>query len=148
MRCTLRCFMIQTDFIMSKTFIRIKIPRGKPDALIALAEKVVDQYSIDGDKGALENIDMETFKVVMDKAKEARSIALKLHATAEAKMQEAVSLLGIDKGQTKRNVGTLYHLLTMIRDQLLVTFFNQEEKLGEYGFKTVISSSVPRRPQE
>lgn len=133
---------------MSKKSIRIKIPRGKPDALIALAEKVADQFLIDGEKSALENIDMESFKVVLEKAKEARSVALKLHATAEAKMQEAVSLLGIDKGQTKRNVGTLYNLLTIIRDQLLVTFFNHEEKLGEYGFKTVISSSVPRRPLE
>lgn len=133
---------------MSRKYLRIKIPWGKPDALLALAEKVETQYLNGSDKKALGNIDMENFTSVLQKAKEARSTALKLHASAQAKMQEAASLLGFDKGQTKRNVGTIYQLLLMIRDQLLVSFFNEEEKLGEYGFKTVISSSTPRRKQE
>ena len=133
---------------MSKKNIRIKIPWGKPDALLALAEKVETQYLNGGDKNAMGNIDMETFIATLERARETRYAAIKMHASAKAMMQESLSLLGIDKGQTKRDFGTIYQLLTMIRDQLLVSFFNHEEKLTEYGFKPVISTSTPRRHKQ
>ncbi len=54
-------------------------------------------------------------------------------------MKEANKALGVGKGQNNTTEGTaLFHVIG-IRDGLLKTFRNNEEKLSEYGFDVVVS---------
>jgi len=54
-------------------------------------------------------------------------------------MEEANKALGVGKGQNNTTEGTaLFHVIG-IRNGLLKTFRNNEEKLSEYGFDVVVS---------
>ena len=48
---------------------------------------------------------------------------------------------GLGKNQTKDTANTGLFLVTGIRDGLLKSFRNNEEKLSEYGFKVVVGTA-------
>jgi hypothetical protein len=124
---------------MSRTNIRVDIPVKKPDAFVTLAENIMAKHTELGDQSPLVNLDMTTFSTQLTNGRSRRDEAKSLRAQSEAKQQESNSALGLAKGQTNMTPGTVYSIITQIRDLLLVLNKGSEESLNEWGFKVVIS---------
>jgi len=64
-------------------------------------------------------------------------------------MQESESFLGYAEGQTAETPGTVYNLLTSVRNILLETYRGNEEALQEWGFGVVVGTAkTPVRKKE
>lgn len=124
---------------MSKTSVKVEIPEHKPDDLIKLADKVLAKHTALGVSSPVKVLDMETFTENLNMGKDKRVEAKKLHDEAEALNQQAGLNLGIDKSQNAKTPGTVYSILTSIREILLGVYKGQEKKLSEWGFDVVIS---------
>ena len=84
---------------------------------------------------------MDKFNSKLGGAESDRLESEKLREQSEAKMQQARIQLGTDKGQSINTPNTLYYLITLIRDFLLVVYAGNEEVLSEWGFKVVVGEA-------
>ena len=133
-------FINQTHNKMKKT-IRVEIPISSPDESNKLSEYIATKIKELGDKSP---IDKETANLLTELAKkqrEKRNESNKLHAQAQAATQDADIALGIADGQNVNTPDTMYNVITLIRDILLVKYRGREEMLSEFGFNVVVGSA-------
>ena len=126
---------------MAKKNVRVEIPIHKPDEFVKLAKNALAAHDADPANSDLSPEEAEELRTLYTQIDDIRSRSAALHAQAEALSQEAQTLMGNAKGQTVNTHGTLYFLITGIRDKLLVKFRGLEEALSKYGFNVVIGTS-------
>jgi hypothetical protein len=128
--------------VMSRKTVRVKVPYNKSDELISLGEKIVEKHEELGESSPLVSLNkMDVFGAKLGQAGQIRNESRKLRNQSESKMEEAKLNLGIAPGQTKETPDTVYNLMLRIRDQLLVTYQGNEEKLSEWGFNVVVGQA-------
>ncbi len=127
---------------MARKTVKVAIPTGKPDEFVKLAKGILKKHQADGSDSPLTTVDMALFDDALKKSDDKRTESQDLRNKSEARMQEAYSYLGIGKGQNIETPGTVYHLISRVRDQLLVTYRGNEEKLSEYGFPVVVGTAA------
>lgn len=127
---------------MARKTIRVNIPSNKPAEFISLAEQVSKKHLDLGEASPLNvSVQMDVFSGKLDQAKTLRDESKELRRTSESKMEEAMLNLGLAPGQNTNTPDTIYNLMLKIRDQLLVTYKGNEEKLSEWGFDVVIGQA-------
>jgi hypothetical protein len=127
---------------MSRKTVRVEVPYRKQDEFISLAEQVINKHEELGESSPLLSLNkMDLFGDKLGQAGQLRNESKKLRNQSESKMEEAKLNLGIAPGQTKETPDTVYNLMLRIRDQLLVTYQGNEEKLSEWGFKVVVGKA-------
>ena len=137
---------------MARKTIRVEIPVKKPNEFSKLLKKISEQHTTLGNASPLANnlkVDMNDFENKRNNADQKRSDAEKLRAQSEQAMKEAQTIYGTAKGQTINTPGTLYNMVGIIRDILLVTYKDNEEELSKWGFNVVIGQarSPKRKPK-
>jgi hypothetical protein len=137
---------------MSRKNVKVDIPVYQPDKLITLCEDVYRKHTALGDASPLLEMDMVGFNAQLTLAKSKRDTSREQRRQSESTMQESDVALGTAIGQTSETPGTMYNRITLVRDELLVSYTGNEEALSEWGFNVVISESVPGKrkspPQE
>jgi cell division protein ZapA (FtsZ GTPase activity inhibitor) len=127
---------------MARKTVRVKIPYSKPDDLITLAKQINNKHESLGETSPLLALNkMDAFAGKLSSANQLRDESKTLRAESESKMEEAKLNLGTAAGQSKETPDTVYNLLLQIRDQLLVTYRGNEEKLSEWGFDVVVGQA-------
>lgn len=126
---------------MARRTIRVEIPTGKPDDIIALAKDVHTKHAADGVDSPLDTDMMATLNTKTTSADTKNASAKQHDAQAQALRQDRDTLLGLADGQTADTPDTALNLLTYTRDALLLKYRGSEEKLSEYGFNVVIGSA-------
>ena len=130
---------------MARKNVRVDVPIGSPEGMFTLAERIIEKHKELGGESPLKRFDMKAFETLLAEAKADYLAGKKLHEQAEAKIEKAYALIGIADGQTSRTPGTMYKIMTLFRDELLLTHEGNEEQLSEWGFNVVVSESTPRR---
>jgi len=126
---------------MARKTVKVDIPVGEPDKFTKLASDIINKHNNDGPASPLHHLDMATFETKTNDGIAKRNQAADLHGQAEALNEEANVLLGISEGQNSQTPATIYHIITKVRDQLLVTHRGNEEKLNLHGFEVVVSEA-------
>ena len=127
---------------MSRKNVRIEIPSSSPSKMLKLAADIIKQHN-SGEPSPLKAESVEKFTEQKSLAESKREQSQEANQMAQALMQESHTAMGIAKGQTSETPGTLYNLLLLIRDQLLVAYPGMEEMLSKWGFNVVITTSTP-----
>ena len=131
---------------MARRTVKVEIPEGKPEDLISLAKSITERYTQDVQNNPLRLLPMEEFVHKQVAASEKRKEAKRLLDQGQSSLSEAEKIMGISAGQSRQTEGTLLYHLTAIRDQLLLAFRGNEEKLRDYGFKVTVSEAkAPNR---
>jgi hypothetical protein len=130
---------------MSRPTVKVEIPIGKPDDFLTLAAAIAAKHTELGEGSPVKSLNMSTFGANVTKAKGFRDDAAKLHKQAETLNEQSRVVLGISENQNSQIEGTVYNLITRVRDILLGIYRGQEEKLNEWGFNIVGGTSVPGR---
>jgi len=129
---------------MAKLNVRAELPIRTPNAVIKTAEDVYRQHISMGANSPLQSFDMVQFNEKLTNAKAHLEESKHLHAEGEVNTQDAYALIGIFRGQTVKTKGTLYNMLVLIRNQLLVAHHDEEEQISQYGFNVVVSRNRVR----
>lgn len=127
---------------MARKTIRVDMPVGKPEELMGLLKSILEKYEKDPKTSPLKSLNMTDFTAKTNLAAITRKDAKRLSEQSQAMYGESEQLMGIAPGQSRQSEGTLLYLLTMVRDQLLLTYRGNEDKLAEYGFKVSIGTAV------
>jgi hypothetical protein len=126
-----------------KRNVRVEIPDDTPELLLALCDAIAQKHADDGLTSILTDseVDMSNYVTVLGEANTLLSESISLRNTKQSQYDQALAIIGYSEGQTSETPGTLYNYNTGIRDRLLNKHPGVEEKLSEYTFKVVISSS-------
>ncbi|HEX3009331.1 MAG TPA: hypothetical protein VHO90_17125 [Bacteroidales bacterium] len=130
---------------MSRPTVKVEIPIGKPDDFLTLAAQIAAKNTELGENSPVKALNMSNFGANVTKAKGFRDEATKLHKQAETLNEQSRVVLGISENQNSQIEGTVYNLITRVRDILLGIYRGQEEKLNEWGFKIVGGTSTAGR---
>lgn len=137
---------------MAKVTVRIKYPKRSAEKLLALYKNIVERHLELGNASpltTLSRLNMQTFETLVHQADAKRSKSIQLKAESEALMQAANSIIGIDKGQTSINEGTLLNMMLTIKGLLLLHHQGEEEMLSQYGFGVVVGTArLPRKKKK
>ena len=126
---------------MARKTIRIDIPTGSADDLIALAEDIISKNTALGPAAELDGSIVSDMVNKASQAKIKRDKADRLAAEAKTLNEQAATLLGTAPGQTALTEGTVLFHITGFRDTLLTKHRGNEEALSEYGFATVVGTA-------
>ena len=126
---------------MPKVNIRVTLPRKSPIKLIHLNKRIIKRHEDLGAASPLNEFDMDDFKTKTQQAQDIREQAAKHAAQAQALNEQARILLGINIGQNSFTEGTLYNMLVIMRNRLLLVYRRVEESLSPFGFNVVIRKS-------
>ncbi len=126
---------------MARKTIKVEIPRSKPDAFITLLKAIVAKHDADPATSKLDAAEVSSLKTILTNGEDLRLKSVQAKKLSESLMEESNMALGLGKNQTKDTANTALYLVTGIRDGLLKTFRNNEEKLSEYGFKVVVGTA-------
>lgn len=137
---------------MSRKTIRVEIPISRTDEFSKLLKAIVAQHQSLGNNSPLKNIpnlDMNVFDGNRTDADAKRTKSEKLKAESEDLMLQANTVYGKAEGQDIQSPGTLYNLVAIIRDILLLVYKGNEEALSQWGFKVVLgqAKSPVRKPK-
>ena len=138
---------------MARKTVRINVPLGNPDDLVALAESIHTKHAELKDKSPLKGLtelDLDVFGENATEAGEQRSAANDHERKAQEANGRASSLIGNGPGQTQNTKGTLLFGITQIRDFLAAVNKGNEEALSGWGFDVVVgqAKSRARAPKE
>ena len=126
---------------MAKKIVTIDLPLDDMDEFLDLADSIVEKHEEDDVSSPLNEFDMAGFTTKKNSARTLRKDATTLHGDGERLMNEANVLIGIAKGQSAKTEGTVYNVITLARDRLLITHRNNPESLNQWGYDVVISQS-------
>ena len=129
------------DEVRGRVTVRVDLPITEPEKMLTIVANVLQRHTVLGGGSPLNvpETDMAALTVLQATHKTKRTDAKLLDGESQALMQEARIALGTAKGNTVRTEGTVYYLITAIRDKLLGVHSNEEEQLSTYGFNVVIS---------
>lgn len=125
---------------MARRTIRIEMPVGKPDELTKLGQDILIA-SRANPNNALDQQKVAKLTSAVESANTNNNLAKSLDSQAQVARQKRDTSLGIGKGQSASSPDTVLHLVTYVRDQLLLANENNEEVLGQYGFNIVIGTA-------
>lgn len=120
---------------MAKQTPKVEIPTSSPDEFIALCESILVRHAKYGNFSPLNSEEVALVKAALVAAKEARTVGLKIHETAEKEMQKSRQWLGIDRNQSSMMHGTPNYFIHRFSEQLLSESGGKEETLKEWGFR-------------
>jgi hypothetical protein len=130
---------------MARKTVKVGIDRGKPDSFISQAEKVGKKHESMGADSPLNSFNMALYNEKLDRAKQLRDESKDAKAISESKMEESKINLGIAIGQNRDSADTIYNMLLKMRNQLLIHYQGNEEKLSEWGFDVVVNRAKSRK---
>jgi hypothetical protein len=126
---------------MARKTVRVEVPNGQPGKLMDLGEKIVTRSTAPGAAGTLDPDRMTKLGSAIAVAKGLHSTYVSKDAEAQAARQGRNSALGIAVGQNAHTPDTALKDILYARDQLLIEYEGNEEKLAEYGFNVVIGTT-------
>ena len=136
---------------MARKTVRINVPLGNPDELVALAESIHTKHAELKDKSPLKgltDLDLEAFGDNATEAGEQRSTGKDHERKAQEANGKASSLIGIGPGNSQNTKGTLLFGITQIRDLLAAINKGNEEALSGWGFDVVVGQAKSRTRKE
>lgn len=120
--------------------VSVEIPIDSVPKMEKLVAAIIARHTALGVASPLAGqVDMAMLAAKILTAKNKRTSSQLKHGTAQATMEAADKALGIEQGQTSKTTGTVYNLITRVRDRLLFVHAGEEEQLSTYGFNVVIS---------
>ena len=120
--------------------VSVEIPIDNISKMEKLVANILTRHNALGGSSPLANqVDMALLSTQITTARDKRKSAHKLHGNAQALMQQADKALGTEQGYTSKTAGTVYNLITRVRDRLLFVHNGEEEQLSTYGFNVVIT---------
>jgi hypothetical protein len=133
---------------MARKTVRINVPLGNPDDLVALAESIEKKHTELKDKSPLKNLpdlDMDAFGENVTEAQEQRSTGKDYERKAQEANGKASTVIGVGPGLTQNTKGTLLFGITQIRDLLAAINKGNEEALSGWGFEVVVGQAKSRK---
>ncbi len=119
--------------------VKINIPLGNSELLMDLADGIYSQHI--KHPGILKGIAISDFHKKNQLARNKKLLSKQLLETSDRLMNESEMLLGLGYGQTKETPGTIYNLVNVILKLLQLKYAGTEEKLNEWGYKTIVVDS-------
>ncbi|MBA4322652.1 MAG: hypothetical protein C0408_07535 [Odoribacter sp.] len=137
---------------MARKTVKVKIPLQQPDDFSKLLKDVYTKHTALGANSPLNaftKVNMTNYNTQRTGADAKRGQAIDLHRQAENLNEQADMIFGRGEGQTMETPNTLYNMISLIRDYLLVLNAGNEEALSEWGFKVVVDTakSPVRKPK-
>lgn len=135
------------DVVVSETGgrrnVSFNVPYSSPEGLLELGANIISKHAADGAGTILTAplFDMTAFEDAVTTARRLRDDALAKDQASQANNELARNLCGYGEGQTSETPGTLYYMITQVRDLLLVAYDGNEEQLSTFGFNVVVSTS-------
>ena len=118
----------------------VEIPITNSQKMEKLVATIIARHTALGAASPLTGqVDMAMLSAKLLIAKNKRVSSQQQHGNAQALMQQADIALGIEQGQKSKTTGTVYNLITRVRDRLLFVHVGEEEQLSTYGFNVVIT---------
>lgn len=133
---------------MARRNVKINLPINQVEEFVKVCKAFLKKHKEMGATSPLAGIDMTSLEARLLEADTKREESKELRGKSEARMQEAMSSLGINKGQTADTPGTVYSLITQGRDILLGLNKGKEENLNDWGLPVVISTSSATNRQK
>jgi hypothetical protein len=136
------------DVVVSESagrrYVSYNVPNSSPEGLLDLGTSIINKHTTDGATSILTApmFDMADFAAKVNAARNLRDEALTKDQNSQANNELARNLCGYGEGQTSETPGTLYYMLTQVRDLLLVAYDGNEEQLSTFGFNVVVSTST------
>ena len=104
----------------------------------ALTKNILQLHQEMGSSSPLNNnVDVAAMESLFNLYLSHHNTALQAYKDGVALTEQANRAFGTDKGQNKNTEGTVYYLITMIRDRLLFFYHGFEEELSNFGFQVV-----------
>lgn len=132
---------------MARKTVRINVPLGNPDELVALAKSIHAKHTelaANSPLKGLTDLDPVAFGDNCTKAETQRTNAKDFERKAQEANGKATSLIGIGPGNNQNTKGTLLFGITQIRDLLAAINKGNEEALSGWGFDVVVGQAKSR----
>jgi hypothetical protein len=126
---------------MARKTIKVEIPESSPNKLLELLKCITEKHQFDPENSPIKGPMMDDFLLKQVLASEKRKEAKRLSDLSQAMLGEADQILGTGPGQSRQSEGTLLNHLTYFRDQLLLHFRGNEQKMKDYGFKVTLGEA-------
>jgi hypothetical protein len=135
---------------MSKKTVNVDLYVRQADKMVGLGKRISEKNAELGENSPLKGSKkLDALQIAVSSVEAKRKEATQLRKTSEKLMQESENLLGYAEGQTAETPGTVYNLLTSIRNILLEEYRGNEEALKEWGFDVVVGTAKsPVRKKE
>ena len=133
---------------MARKTVRINVPLGNPDQLVALAGAIHKKHAELGANSPLKglpDLDMAEFSDDVTEADTQRKAGKEFERKAQEANGRATTLIGVAPGQTQNTTGTLLFGVTHIRDLLAAVNKGNEEALTGWGFDVVVGQAKSRK---
>ncbi len=135
-------FTVVVGTTAGKRTVTVDIPTDSPETFIQLCNYIIEQNTALGVASPLVGkIDMATYTGNVATAETDFNTAATQRGIKEAKHGEALMLAGYGEGQSSETPGTLYYIITGMRDLLLVAYHNSPEELSLWGFNVIVGST-------
>ena len=134
---------------MARKTVRIHVPQGDPEKLVALADAIKVKDAELQEKSplkALPNFDINGFTQMLTEAVEQRKSARDFDRNAQEAHGRSAAVIGVGRGQSQYTPGTLLFGITQIRDFLVAVNKGNEEALSGWGFDVVVGQAKSRKP--
>jgi len=123
---------------MARKTVRINVPLGNPDELVALAgaiHKKSTELGANSPLKGLTDLDLEDFGDKVTEADTQRKAAKDFERKTQEANGRATNLLGVAPSQTQSTTGTLRFAVTQISDLLAAVNKANEEALTGWGLR-------------
>jgi len=136
-------FRVTINKVHGRKVVSAEIPINRADDMIKLVTRILKRHNDLGPGSPLNTpeVDMVDLENKHTLHIEKRNLAIEMHDNAEGATQWADTALGVSKHQNIETAGTMYHIITAVRNKLLGVHRNEEEQLSTYGFNVVISTT-------
>ncbi len=131
---------------MSRKDVRVDIPIGSIDKSVVLADAILAKHIAMGVNSPLTGqVDMTVFGTVITDIKASRTPAISDGRQKEAWNEEALRIIGIGKGQSLQDSGTVYWYINKVHHFFIFKFKGNEEQASLWGFNVVVTQTRGRR---
>ena len=131
---------------MARKNVRVDIPIGNMDGSIVLGTKIEDKHADLGVASPLEGqVDMTLFSSQLLIVKNNRVPAVMDASEKEAWNEEALTVIGIAKGQNLQVPNTVYWYINRVHKFLKFKFKGNEEQASLWGFNVVVTEKNGKR---
>jgi len=133
---------------MSRKFVRVDLPVGKPDSTVKLAQKIIAHNTALGVGSPFAGgtvVNMADVAAVVASIIGARTPATQNLAKKQADNEKGRKIFGIDAGQSANTTGTIYHDIIINAKWLKIKSQNNEEQASLYGFPVTVNEANGRR---
>lgn len=127
----------------AKRNVDVTIPTDSPAEFLTLCNAIISQHTALGVASPLNGkVDMDFFADTTATAQTNFTNAEENRGIKEAQHGNLMNQLGYAEGQTSETTGTVYNIITNIRDLLLVVYSSNPEELTRWGFAVVVGQTA------